>query len=409
MNASRILEGQYDVPSTMRDKMRLWLREFTQKAKSLLGKDADGTILRSLEGLYKNNGNFTSGRMLHYTKNMHLLYTGEKAARGEIAEDLATAKQWEEWGFKPNNIRQATGWFRNPHDNMWRHEIGDEHSEWLQPTSSFTPPERKEGARVRLDQLLNHPSLFDTYPDARNIEVTPFNNKYSGLRGEFNESDNHIRVNMGSEDPFSTLLHEVQHWVQAHEGFAPGGDTSSVLKAMTPEQRGKLGVDLADEQAPKSARDQREIDLLDKVAAHPNLKEWSAAERAYEDSLKTNDSDAQQEAYNERARLRQEFYDSAGLNDRFGARQVSGPVCQRELRHQLEQHAVRDAGHSAQPAGCWHSEGRRRGWRTTSIRLTARGPAMRMRSTGCFLSAKPAMQPTGACPARSRRATRRRA
>lgn len=80
-----------------------------------------------------------------------------------------------------------------------------------------------------LDDVLDHPELFNNYPDMRNVKVQkmmPTMENY-GKGGGFHVDENGntvLRVN-GNQSPDaikSSLLHEVQHEIQRREGFSQG-------------------------------------------------------------------------------------------------------------------------------------------------------------------------------------------
>ena len=86
----------------------------------------------------------------------------------------------------------------------------------------------------KLGDILHHPQLFEAYPEAKNIFVVPGGTE---KLGSFNASTNTIEVNWQSspETTVSTILHELQHWIQAKEDFARGSSTeqASLYRART--------------------------------------------------------------------------------------------------------------------------------------------------------------------------------
>lgn len=94
-----------------------------------------------------------------------------------------------------------------------------------------------------LEDVLDHPDLFDQYPDLKEIAVvtdkTYFEDpKNEGVIGVFHPERGIINVNpeLSDEQLKSTLLHEVQHAVQKEENFQGGANSESaevrmILKA----------------------------------------------------------------------------------------------------------------------------------------------------------------------------------
>lgn len=90
-------------------------------------------------------------------------------------------------------------------------------STWLDLTSG------KGTIQKNLSDILDHPELYKAYPWAKNIQVK-YDPEYTGV-AEWNNSNT---ITMGkraieSDNQHGILMHEVQHAIQDHEGFARGG------------------------------------------------------------------------------------------------------------------------------------------------------------------------------------------
>ena len=223
---------------------------------------------------------------------MRFQYVGESAEMSPFMRDsLDTAKSMASKGMLSETIRAITGWFPGKFDDKMRWEIPDNEvtarlAEYralrnngedartivssfvsnLQEQRFSDATERVKGVdaksllaeskrietltdqenirlrdfyageenpnrvnnRVPLFYLLDHPKLFEAYPDAAWIpvgfsaaDVDPF------VDAQFNPSSNVIGINplMATDDSIvSTALHEVQHWIQKKEGFAKGSN-----------------------------------------------------------------------------------------------------------------------------------------------------------------------------------------
>jgi len=159
----------------------------------------------------------------------------------------------------PDDIWNATGTFRGA-DKRWRQEIPDQgaslNKEGLEispatPNEGWTKigkpetvsvPDRYKnlpdkaslqemydylksgpGKNIRLEEILNHPELYEAYPWAKNIRVSPMPTYYKSYLGM--AKDNDIWMAAQPEKEFrSTLMHEIQHHIQDREGFARGGN-----------------------------------------------------------------------------------------------------------------------------------------------------------------------------------------
>jgi len=127
-------------------------------------------------------------------------------------------------------------WFLGPDGNL-RYEIPDQNArfdEWL------SHEDVKNG--MDLDTILLHPQLFKAYPELRNVKVIRDVSASGGgplLQGYFDPVAGKIHISPRAFDPKSTLLHEVQHWIQFKEGFAQGGNSGSI-RLDNKEALGKL-------------------------------------------------------------------------------------------------------------------------------------------------------------------------
>lgn len=100
----------------------------------------------------------------------------------------------------------------------------------------YWPGENREKGRVPLSYLLDHPELYAAYPEAKWIPVS-FRADEVGMDAlaQWNPSSGVIGLNPISayesgEGAKSSLLHEVQHWIQEREKFASGSSPSKFSK-----------------------------------------------------------------------------------------------------------------------------------------------------------------------------------
>lgn len=119
-------------------------------------------------------------------------------------------------GFKKAEVAGRT--FLGAVDELPRFEIDDS-----QAVLKGLPKALQDG---KLKDVLEHPELFENYPDLGDMtvrkQIDTMGNAMSGSRGSFDPTTNTISVAQG-DDSLSTLLHEVQHGIQGKEGFAVGG------------------------------------------------------------------------------------------------------------------------------------------------------------------------------------------
>ena len=188
---------------------------------------------------------------------------GQKA-RTANSTNLQQAERMETEGRSNEEIRQETGWFRGM-DGQWRFEIDDsgakyyrsgdarfrnDHPEYARYqdlmgqflTGNLTADELVElqkleqtwgreqqrlkemvdSGRATLDMLMDHPALFEAYPELKQARVR-FADLNPGTNGQYGRKHNNFTLsNELRNAPESTLIHEIQHAVQAAEGFSGG-------------------------------------------------------------------------------------------------------------------------------------------------------------------------------------------
>lgn len=156
-----------------------------------------------------------------------------------------------------------TGWFKGP-DGGWRFEIDDslvdtkptnineiasrmDVPEWQVSSATsgnlFDDLANKEwrkdfGESAKLSDVIEHPELFNAYPELGNITFsrdTPFLDFGRSIQGWYNSKTKTLNVTPYAEDPIGTMLHEIQHAIQDIEGFAQGGNSDTAISKMTPE------------------------------------------------------------------------------------------------------------------------------------------------------------------------------
>ena len=243
-------------------------RKLAERAENL--QEAAGIVDEFLDALdtAKNNA-----REIGKQKNVQVEQKGEQknkysyvGVQGQNVDRdaLREARIMEKNGEDAEDIRKATGWFRGA-DRMWRYEVdnstdefnrkGDNlkaenpdyaeyknlwskvqdmtitDGEWkrLQELTKVVKPKNAADGG-KLSEYLKAPGLYEQYPQLKDITLR-FEEMEEGLRGYYDHRKNEIVLNKNflgeyaSDKAKSTLLHEVQHWIQNYEGFASGAST----------------------------------------------------------------------------------------------------------------------------------------------------------------------------------------
>jgi hypothetical protein len=209
------------------------------------------------------------------------IFIGENAQTWDKAA-ADQAVEMEKAGARPTDIWSATGTFRGPEGKL-RQEISDLPSyfneqkipeapsvlnvatQYLRDKGVITSPTRDIASRdvpehlreeainyakwqlQKMDQpktllgnAFEHPELFKAYPEAANVNLAK---ETSGMyRGTYQPDKNLITTGggvIGPSESHSTLLHELQHYVQQQEGMAKGGNPDvvpSIIRQEWPKQ-----------------------------------------------------------------------------------------------------------------------------------------------------------------------------
>jgi hypothetical protein len=131
-------------------------------------------------------------------------------------------------------IHAKTGWF-DPGDENARFEIPDQTSrlklDALKGSSLGTGHYFVPSSGAKLGDILDHPALFKAYPHLADLDVMPTPmDQLNSISGSFNPGTGVISLTGGSKEGLrQTLLHELQHAVDSHEGYQAGGSPSQFL------------------------------------------------------------------------------------------------------------------------------------------------------------------------------------
>ncbi len=146
-----------------------------------------------------------------------MMVVGEESETADLsALDTAIAMHKAD----PNaDTVSETGWWLGK-DGKWRYEIADNEMRFERDGLYKNPQ--------TLEDYIEHDKLFEAYPHLRNIRVE-FVDTISGKRGvsgRYIGSENRILLKNGrtDEETKKTLIHEIQHAVQAYEAFNGGSN-----------------------------------------------------------------------------------------------------------------------------------------------------------------------------------------
>ena len=247
INKSKIL---YVEPNKKRTHM--WLR-VNRLQLPLLSSSTYGFFNNSISQNSKNvnTKNDESSNDIKYSMGGLKAETADKSA-------LEKAMELEKDGTDSEKIRKETGWFKG-YDGKWRFEIDDSELEFKTDieknraaaielakmkvksaeleekivNNTATKAEENEYYNldekmieyrkgVKLSDVINHPKLFEAYPQLKNVDV--YYEISSVNRGVYSSNGNVIMLNPMNtiDEQKEAIIHEIQHAIQRIEDFANG-------------------------------------------------------------------------------------------------------------------------------------------------------------------------------------------
>lgn len=122
---------------------------------------------------------------------------------------------------------RETGWYKE-RDGSWRWHIPDTESSINKSALSLSGD---KNYNIGIQEVINHPKLFEAYPELRNIQVVS-KDLPARERGAYSSSNNTITLSkkLSPEEAHSTILHEMQHAIQSMENHALGGNQQWFLQ-----------------------------------------------------------------------------------------------------------------------------------------------------------------------------------
>jgi hypothetical protein len=192
---------------------------------------------------------------------------------------------------KPASVYNATGVYKGEDDKL-RSVISD--------NAAKTKNLPGSGEKAKLGDVLDHPQLFELYPELKDIDVVgasiggkegsftasrgkgdPGTIKISGVGQKFIDS---MRLDDGTQatesDIRSVLLHETQHAIQSIEKWIPGGSPKQFLPKDVDKQakavqeavkRGRESTDPATKAAAERFKDRFNAKLKDAHVQYENI------------------------------------------------------------------------------------------------------------------------------------------
>lgn len=232
-----------------------------QKAEQSVSRDLAKSLRRSWGPalLYTSIiRHFLSGRNIEENSEFHQM-AGERANTATISR-LQKAESMEREAASSKEIWEETGWMRGP-DHKWRFEIPDNLDKINFP---------KDGKPHTLGEIYDNPALYEAYPELAQKTVRMEDTK-SGkdkrTRGAYGyvAEDGSIVIDssLPAGEAKTALVHEIQHSIQAIEGFSRGGNKEMAKKYIS-DTIDRLTMDLMDIEF-KDPKAKEYMDLAEKI------------------------------------------------------------------------------------------------------------------------------------------------
>lgn len=167
------------------------------------------------------------------------IYAGVTAQNADLNQ-FNQARKMIDSGADPEAVRRMTGWHKGD-DGGWRYEIDDSTfvinlGVWDELAKGPESGLRADTRSVKADEIIDHPELFEAYPQLRNLNVQVKPDIWDFTRstqGWYDRKNNLLVITPYVQDLRGTAIHELQHAVQDIEGFAPGGDPDTAMSSVS--------------------------------------------------------------------------------------------------------------------------------------------------------------------------------
>lgn len=202
---------------------------------------------------------FLSGRNIEENSEFHQM-AGERANTAMISR-LQKAESMEREAASSKEIWEETGWMRGP-DHKWRFEIPDNLDKINFP---------KDGEAHTLGEIYDNPALYEAYPELAQKTVRMEDTKSGkdkrtrGAYGYVAEDGSIVIDNsLPAGEAKTALVHEIQHSIQAIEGFSRGGNKEMAKKYIS-DTIDRLTMDLMDIEF-KDPKAKEYMDMAEEIA-----------------------------------------------------------------------------------------------------------------------------------------------
>lgn len=230
-------------------KMQNWQKNRRHSISELKGSSGKTTSDRisstnSIPTSYNNVNTTNNSSMQNNVNNTRFSIAGKKGMKNAIKQNTRNIHLEENYNMAVNmarkgldneTIRQKTNWFQDK-NGVWKFEFSDKDMKIRRNI--------KADSINRLDEILEHDTLFTVYPELENLKVVfKDTNK---IDGNYNKNTKTITMSndlIGHRAKTEiAIIHEIQHAIQDIEGFETG-ISSKLSKEMYYNNLGEIEAD----------------------------------------------------------------------------------------------------------------------------------------------------------------------
>ena len=216
-------EGLKDDPNfTVIEAIEKTISKKQKELKPNIKKNND-TLIAEMEEIYNGESVDVAGI------DFSFISVDASVRIGESLSFLDAVSMANKNNASPRDIFYLTGWKYSKEEKQWIFEIDDAAMSPIlsRGENDIGFNEMEQGFGLSLDQVIDHPTLFKAYPGLKDITVVKDNSL--GGNGSFSFGSMVLRLNYDSltEPALTTLIHEVQHYIQSAEDWNRGGNPNA--------------------------------------------------------------------------------------------------------------------------------------------------------------------------------------
>lgn len=264
-------------------------------------------------GVAMGGGGAAAGRnALSFDPDTTRMFLGKSASSADL-EALQKARELSARRRSPEEIWNETGWFKGA-DGEWRFEVSDDKAILRQPAADALNYGGEGYGTNYGGGMLHQPLLGGSFRGEQYSPAYDFMGDMDfrqtpNVSGSYDRDTAAIKVyGPDAQSGLPVALHELQHAVQAKEGFAPGSNPDFEMGLLLEGQNSKIR-----DTAAKIDQKQKELGLFGYKPKHPDLEPLYAE---YDRLMEARGNISKDEAYQQYIRTAGEVEANNVMNRR---------------------------------------------------------------------------------------------